>query len=163
MTQYDLAKAADVHPNQVYSIESGRRQSLRRDTLKRYAHALRVSESYLLTGLSGVLTPEGDVLPDLADYLSRTAGLDAEQIELVRRIIEAFEAEHELADLRTARSESRMAAENAVEYESEAPSALGPGREPIPFDEQIERLPGEPIAAESGEDLRRAFDEEEKG
>jgi transcriptional regulator with XRE-family HTH domain len=151
MTQYDLAKAADVHPNQVYSIESGRRQSLRRDTLKRYAHALRVSESYLLTGLSGVLTPEGDVLPDLADYLSRTAGLDAEQIELVRRIIEAFEAEHELADLRTARTDPP----------SEAPSALGPGRGPIPFDEQIERLPGEPIAAESGEDLRRGFDEEE--
>ncbi len=103
LSQDGLARLVGVTRQQVYQVERGDQEHMRRDTRQRYAKVLGISEEYLETGFES-FDPGENEWPPLEVCLRHTSRLSEEDIAQVKRIIEALEARQELEQLRQAAS-----------------------------------------------------------
>jgi transcriptional regulator with XRE-family HTH domain len=90
ISQSELARRLGVDRQNVYQIERGQQEHMRKHTLQRYAEALGVSPSYLATGRERDCSA---TLPEIEAYLSETTVLSKQDIQTVVRIVRALEAE----------------------------------------------------------------------
>ncbi|MBV9281710.1 MAG: helix-turn-helix transcriptional regulator [Chloroflexi bacterium] len=96
LSQDGLARQLGVTRQQVYQVERGDQQHMRKSTLQRYAQVLDVSERYLETGFEPFSGASDTSWPPLEVCLRHTSRLSEEDIAQVKRIIEALEARQEL-------------------------------------------------------------------
>lgn len=149
-SQNDLARAADVSPNQVYLIESGRRLALRRDTLERYAKALDVPESYLLTGLEGPVLDEdvpAEDWPPLSVVLTKTTDLASSDIGKIMDFVDALQARRRLQTMEADSDDAQPA------DETDSPRTIN-GMEVVETEIYVPEMEEE----ELGEERRAAYD-----
>ena len=99
LSQDGLAREVGVTRQQVYQVERGDQEHMRRDTRAKYARVLGVSEEYLETGYES-FDPGQNEWPALEVCLRHTSRLSEEDIAQVKRIIEALEARQDLEQLR---------------------------------------------------------------
>ena len=80
---YELAKRANVGNSTISQIESGKRATLRGDTLDKIAHALSVSVGELL-GNDETLSFETNDIMDIVNIINYADGLTLDDIELTK-------------------------------------------------------------------------------
>lgn len=90
ISQSELARRLGVGRQNVYQVERGQQEHMRKHTLQKYAEALGVSPSYLATGREA---GSAATLPEIQSYLRETTMLSRQDIQAVVRIVRALEAE----------------------------------------------------------------------